>query len=121
VVRKMISSTVSFSRISQWDCTLGRNSLRNIGESQGFTRSGSRFSLAKLKKADKLLKRTRLVWGFRPWVSSFRKSRMWSTERLRSSDSPNDWQNRFMMNELERRVFFFGIQLVIIQPDFRCF
>jgi hypothetical protein len=46
---------------------------------------------------------------------------MWSVERLRSSDSPNDWQNRFMMNEFERRVFFFGIQLVIIQPDFRRF
>jgi hypothetical protein len=92
-----------------------------MGELQGFAKSGSRFSLAKLKKADRLLKRTRLVCGFRPWVSSFRKSRMWSAERLRSSDSPNDRQNRFMMNEFERRVFFFGIQLVIIQPDFRRF
>ena len=85
LVRKMISSTVSFSRISNCVFTFTRNNLRNIGESQGLIKSGSRLFLAKLKNANRLVNRARFVWGLRPSVSWFMKSRILSTDRsLRS-------------------------------------
>ena len=82
-VRKMISSTVSFSSISNWGFILGRNSFRSIGESHGLENSWSRLSLMKLKNTNRLVNRPRFVWGLRSSVPHPWSGCLWSGRRCR--------------------------------------
>lgn len=120
-VRNMISSTVSLSRTSHWYFTFGLYSLCGNGESQGFIIFVSRLFFTKLKNADRLANRQRLVWGLRPLVSLFRKSIMSSIVRSPKSWSANWWHSGLMSDEWALTAFFFRVVFVVIHPNFSSF
>ena len=89
MVRKMISSTTSFSRMVHRMGPGGRYSFFSMGEAHGLRKSGSRFWVMKLKKEVSWEYRVRLVNCLVPWLKSVRKERTSSGVREFRSLSPN--------------------------------
>jgi len=108
IVLKIISSTVSFSRIVQLMDTFGRNSFRRIGKSQGFWKLKSRLFFKKLKKDDRWENRTCLVWGLQPAVMVFRNCRIFSEDISDKSYPSKSLQSLLITHLYARTVFFFS-------------
>src|SRR4030042_4750352 len=89
MVRKMISSITSFSRMVQRMGPGGRYSFFSIGVSHGLRKLGSRFWVMKLKKDVSWEYRVRLVSWLALWLMSVRKERTSSGVREFRSLSPN--------------------------------
>ena len=89
MVRKMISSTTSFSRMVQRIGPGGRYSFFSIRVSQGLRKLGSRLWVMKLKKEVSWEYRVRLVNCLVCWLMCVRKERTSSGVREFRSLSPN--------------------------------
>jgi len=89
MVRKMISSITSFSRMVQRMGPGDRYSFFSIGVSHGLRKLGSRFWVMKLKKEVSWEYRVRLVSWLALWLISVRKERTSSGVREFRSLSPN--------------------------------
>ena len=76
IVLNMISSTTSFSRMSQWMVSTGLKSFLSIRVSQGFAREGSTLFLMKLSNAARYEYLVLFVKGFVCPVSLIRKDRI---------------------------------------------
>jgi len=98
VVLNIISSTVSFSIIFQRTITVGRNNFRSIGKSQGFSKCKSRLFFRKLKKDDRWVNRTRLVWGLQPSVTILKNCRTFSDGNSVNSIPPKSAQNLLIIH-----------------------
>ena len=113
VVRKMISSIVSFSIKSQYGGVGARNNCLSIGESHGFLKSETRLFLIKLKKADRWAYRILLVLDFLPTVIRFKKESMSSVDSSFNIRLSNSRQNLNRIDSYARTVFFFGMSFMI--------
>ena len=78
--------------------TVGRNNFRSIGKSQGFSKFKSRLFFRKLKKDDRWVNRTHLVWGLQPSVTMLKNCRTFSDGNSVNPIPPKSAQNLLIIH-----------------------